>query len=231
MENQIDELFRSRLENAELLSGQDLWDNLEEQMVRKRQLRLRFYSAAALILILLVAGLWLLLEPSASLPHQVDQPISKVLKQLPKSEIQNESVDMVSVPQPEFLQKVNSKVNTPVIKVEDYHSISLAEEGLGMVNDAEFSAEELVSLEPSASVINPGLADGPEVVVYELISFEEQNTPSTSHPGFIRTMMEFKREGISIGPIRDFKNDLINRIFRSRQRNEISNSTNTITEQ
>lgn len=231
MENQIDELFRSRLENAELQSGQDLWDHLDEKMVRKRQLRLRFYSAAALILILLVTGLWLLMGPSASLPQQVDQPISKVIKQFPKQEVRNEPVELLRVSQPESAQKVSTKVTVPVIRVEDQHFISLADETSGIVSDAEFSAAEVVSLEPQASAINPVPADEPEVVVYELISLEEPNTSSIRHPGIIRTLMEIKREGISIGPIRDLKNDLINRIFRSRQRNEISNSINTITEQ
>lgn len=230
MENQIDELFKSRLENAELQPGQDLWDHLEEKMVRKRQLRLRFYSAAALILILLVTGLWLLLEPSASLPQQIDQPISKVTKQLPKPEVRKEPIELLSMSQLESAQKINTKVTVSVSRVEDHHSRSLADESLEIIKEAEFSTAEVVSLEPQASTISPVPVDEPEVVVYELISFEEPNEIINRTPGFIRTMMELKREGFSIAPIRDLKNDLINRIFRSRQRNEISNSINTITE-
>ena len=231
MENQIDELFKSRLENAELQPGQDLWDHLEEKMVRKRQLRLRFYSAAALILILLVTGLWLLLEPSASLPQQVDQPISKVIKQLPKLEVRKEPIELLSMSQLESAQKINTKVTGSVSRVEDHHSRRLVDESLEIVNEADFLTAEVVSLEPQASTISPVPVDEPEVVVYELISFEEPNEIINRTPGFIRTMMELKREGFSIAPIRDLKNDLINRIFRSRQRNEISNSINTITEQ
>ena len=231
MENPIDELFRSRLENSEFQSGQNLWDRLEEEMVRRRKQQLRIYSSAALILILMVSGFWLLLKPSASVTQQVAQPIRKIIKEPFKQELRDNSAEKVTVVNPGPANKINRTVASLAVQVEDLHFENEVVNGTEMENESQGSVAVAASQELPVSGINSDFADNPEVVVYELVPFEGTTVSSTHQSGFIRTIIEFKREGISIGPIRELKNDLINRIFRSRHRNEISNSTNQITEQ
>lgn len=230
MENQIDELFRSRLRDAELLTSQDLWDHLEERMIRRRQQRYRIYYAAALILILLGTGLWLLLEPSDALPGQTNQPISKILEQPVKQKSYNEIVELIAVEKSEQVKKVTRKGLTVPVQMEYPQEVGEAFDRTSAQNESNVSEIDVVISDLPASA-QTDLVDEPEVVVYELVSFEDTNTISTRQQGFIRAMMELKREGISIAPIRDLKNGLINRIFRNRQRNENYNTTYPITEQ
>jgi len=222
MENQIDEFFKSRLDEAELPVGSSSWEKLEERLHGRKQARLPIYAAAAMVVFTLVTGLWLINRPM--LENDV-------------TPIANEKTKMNSITPPEinkeeattFISELVESVqsaNSPVLEraVVDYsiHDTSVevnptqeeskAIETYSLPADIAVSENQEIQTQPEVQV------SGQDVVIYELISETNFSEPTQQKPNLFKTITDLKRNGIPLGAVKDLKEEVFNRLLRSPQR-------------
>lgn len=237
MENQIDDFFRDRLEIAEAKVSKDVWLRLENRLLQRRIIRKRLYAAAALIVICIVSGFWLWVSSSGQKQilitdqsHPETKEIPSVIK--PKNQPYTVSTTQGSIKKSSMSVAIKPPVATMIEEIElqnitEQHSALVDEDVSTLSGDLINSLPEFKTPEPASNI---SVDQETNLVIYELMSLEETALSSDSNPKLIKVLTEWKREGISLGAVRDLKNDFFNKLNKIRQRTNFHESKFEITE-
>ena len=231
MENQIDELFKDRLSEAEVSPDTGLWKKIENTMAARKERRIRVYTTAAMLVFAFTAFLRLWLVPFETKPDS-----SIVHSPLPvtdhNSSRKDESVKSENLPAPVKQNIVvrqapgqSNSVAQVTAEPELQEKINLSELN---IDSQETNAPSVVSETNEPQVINQAQ---PEVLVYELVSSDEAIVQPDRQFKLYKLFMGLKRDGISLGAIQDLKTGIFNRLNRGRQRYDDSELKFQTTEQ
>lgn len=225
MENQIDDFFRGRLESREATVSSDVWSRLENRLFKRRTMQYRFYAAAALVIISIVSGVWLWISPFSQKQNLVNNLPRKENK-TSTAEVNHENTlakvittqELIKKPSKHFVKKspvetIQEKLAVNYIPVQQ---VVHADEVVVAVKDDFKNSLTNLNKPESASIIRADQET--DLVIYELIALQEEALPTDSQPKFIQVLTEWKREGISLGAVRDLKNDFFNKLSRIRHR-------------
>jgi len=231
MENQIDELFKDQLSEAEVSPDPGLWKRIENTMAARRVRRFRIYSTAAMLVFAFAALLRLWLVPFETKPDS-----SIVHSPLPlmdhNSSRKDEPVKAENLPAP---VKQNIAVRQAPGQSNSVTQVSAEPEQQEKINLSELNIEsqQTNALTVVSETNEPQVIDQtqPEVLVYELVSSDEAIVQPDRQFKLYKLFMGLKRDGISLGAIQDLKTGIFNRLNRGRQRYDDSELKFQTTEQ
>lgn len=222
MENQIDEFFKSRLDEAELPVGSSSWEKLEERLHGRKQVRLPMYAAAAMVVFTLITGLWLVNRSGDD--HDVRPVANHKVKtnSITPPEIIKEEAATFITELVESVQSTNSPVHEQVVSDHSIKENSVEvnpTQKESVVIEANSLPEEIILSEHQEMPVQSEFqVNGQDVVIYELISETSFSERAEQKPNIFKTITDLKRNGISLGAVKGLKDEVFNRLLRSPQR-------------
>jgi hypothetical protein len=210
MSNQIDQLFKTKLDHHRVPPSPEAWSKIEAGVLKKNNSPLIWWSAAVFLLFVLGGGIWISLTSS----DQASSAVSQDTQNTAQPEVIDSTKQVASVVHPKEASKpvaaVFEKRGNPVQKRENL--TTLAEEKVPLSTERIETSTETVMTE-TATTISVASAEKPIVIEFVLepvpstVVAQSQESEKSGFQKILKKARDVKNGESDLG-FREAKNDL-----------------------